>query len=109
MAIALTYHPELYLGESIREKNLRRIKKKLENSPCLSRAYLLTLSRNPSDLLEIFEARQLSWKYYKDNPPFVVGLAGSHEEAVGLVEQITRECLHKRGDCCLKEYLLCGV
>lgn len=109
MAIALTYHPKLYLGESIPEGKLDKIKRKLEEGSLFSGVYLLTLSRNPSDLLEIYEAKQLTWKYYRTHPPYVVGIAGSHEEAVALVVRIVEECLQERGDCCLKEYLLCGV
>ena len=33
MAIALTYHSGIYLGDSIRGKKLDKLKKKLENKP----------------------------------------------------------------------------
>ena len=83
MSIALKYHPRLYL------------------------VFLITLSRNPSDQLEIYDAKQLVQSYYKKNPPYVVGLSGNYEEAVALVARMTEECLNSRGDCCLKEYLQC--
>ncbi len=107
MSIALKYHPNLYLGDSINVKKLDKIKKKLENKPLLSGVFLITLSRNPSDQLEIYNARQLAQSYYQKNPPYVIGLAGGHEEAVALVAKMTEECLKSRGDCCLKEYLQC--
>ena len=107
MSIALKYHPRLYLGESVNAKKLDKIKIKLENKPFFSGVFLITLSRNPSDQLEIYAARQLVQSYYKKNPPYVVGLAGDYEEAVALVTQITEECLKSRGDCRLKEYLQC--
>ena len=80
MALSLTYYPGLYLGESIPEEKLDKIKKRLEKKPLLSQVILLTISRNASDQLEIFSARQLAQK-----------------------------CLKERGDCSLKEYLLCSV
>lgn len=107
MTISLTYAPRLYLGESINREKLDKIKKKLEKKPYFSSVFLITLSRNASDQLEIYAARQLSQSYYRKNPPHVIGIAGSHEEAVALVEQMVRECLEARGDCALKEYLLC--
>ena len=107
MAIALTYHPHLYLGESIKAEKLDKIKKKLEKKPLLSGLFLITLSRNASDQLEIYEARQLVQSYYKKNPPHVIGIAVSHAEAVAIVERIVQECLQARQDCALKEYLLC--
>lgn len=107
MAASVTYHPKLYLGESIREKKLDKIKKKLEKKPLLSGVVLIAVSRNPSDQLDIFEAGQLVQRYYQKNPPYVVGIAGSREEAVGIVERLVQECVASRGDCALKEFLLC--
>lgn len=107
MSIALKYHDNLYLGDSINEKKLDKIKKKLENKPFFSGVYLLTLSRNPYDQLEIYDAKQLVQSYYKKNPPYVIGLAGDYGEAVALVVRMTQECLNSRGDCRLKEYLRC--
>lgn len=107
MAAKLNYRPDLYLGESIREKKLDKIKKKLENKPLLSGVFLIALSRNPSDQLEIYSAKQLAQKYYAKYPPYVVGIAGNYDEAVKMVERMAQECMEKRGDCALKEYLLC--
>ncbi len=107
MSAALKYHPKLYLGESINVEKLDKLKKKLEKKPLFSGAFLVALSRNPSDQLEIYAARQLAQSYYQKNPPYIIGLAGSHEEAVGLVVRMTEECLQSRGDCCLKEFLQC--
>lgn len=107
MAINLNYRPELYLGEGIKEKKLDKIKKKLENKPLFSSVYLISISRNASDQLEIYGARQLAWRYYQKNPPYIVGIAGDWQEAVQLVEKIVEDCLRVRGDCELKEYLQC--
>ncbi|MCM1063748.1 MAG: hypothetical protein NC420_04600 [Eubacterium sp.] len=107
MAGKIRYHSRLYLSEGIGEKKLDKIKKKLEKRPLLSGVFLIAVSANPSDQLDIFDARLLVQPYYEKNPPHVVGIAESREEAVALVEQIVRECLEKRGDCALKEYLLC--
>ena len=107
MAITLTYHPKLYLGEGIKRKKLDKLKKRLERRPLLSGVVLITLSRNPIDQLEIYEARQLQQSYYKKYPPFIVGLAADRQEAVEIVELIVQECIDKRGDCALKEYLSC--
>ncbi len=107
MGLKITYHPGLYLGESMKGKKLDRIKKKLENHPLFSGVFVVAVSRNAHEQLEIYSARQLRWHYYAKYPPYVVGLAGNQEEAVGLVVQITAECLQIRGDCALKEYLRC--
>lgn len=107
MALGLAYRPDLYLGESIKGKKLEKIKKKLEKTPLFSGVFLVALSRNPSDQLELYAGKELAQSYYKKNPPYVVGIAGSREEAMRLVEKIVAECLQARGDCELKEYLRC--
>lgn len=107
MALGLIYHPQLYLGEGIKEKKLDRIKRKLEDKPLFSGVFLVTLSRNAFDQLEIYDARQLAQSYYSKYPPYIVGIAKDRAEALGLVERIVRECLLARGDCALKEYLRC--
>ena len=105
--VLLEYHPNLYLGEGIKKKKLDKIKKKLENRPLFSGVFLITFSRNPSDQLEIYEAKQLCQQYYNKYPPHVIGIAGSREEALQMIEQMAKECFRARGDCALKEYLRC--
>lgn len=107
MAERVRYHSKLYLSEGITGKKLDKIKKKLEKKPLLSGVFLIAVSANESDQLDIFAARQLAQPYYKKNPPYVIGITESYGEAVSLIEQLVQECLRERGDCVLKEYLLC--
>ena len=107
MAAKLSYASHLYLGESIASEKLDKIKKRLAKKPLLANVYLITPARNPADQLDIFDARQLVQPHYKEEPFLILGIASGYEEALQLVEQITRECLDARGDCNLREYLLC--
>ncbi|MCM1025951.1 MAG: hypothetical protein NC432_05920 [Roseburia sp.] len=109
MAVRLTYHQALYLGKSIRQEKLEKIKEKLEKKPLSAKVFLIAISRNPIDQLEIYQAKQLAQRYYEKYPPYVVGIAGDYNEAVEMVEKLVQECLKERGDCALKEYLLCGT
>lgn len=103
----LTFYPKLYLGEGIKETKLDKIKKKLVENPLLTDVYVLTFARNPADQLEFFDAKQLRQRFYDRHSLEVIGIARDYEDAMKLVEQITRECLSERGDCRLKEYLTC--
>lgn len=103
----LKYHHRLYLGESISESKLDKIKKRLKKQPLLSNVYLITIANNPHNQLDIFSAKQLVQKFYDQYPVYIVGIASDYEEAVTLIETIVQECLQVRGDCALKEYLLC--
>lgn len=107
MAGKLTFAPNLYLGESIASEKLDKLKKRLEKKPLLANVYLITPAKNPADQLDIFDARQLIQPHYKKEEFLILGIAAGYEEALRLIEQITGECLDARGDCNLREYLLC--
>lgn len=107
MKTNLQYRPELYLGESISDAKLDKIKAKIAKHPLWCSAYLLVISRNVNDQLEILQARQLGQAYYRKISLDVIGVASDYDEAVALVEKIVQECLRSRGDCALKEYLSC--
>lgn len=107
MSGKLEYHHRLYLGASISESKLDKIKKTLEKHPLRSNVFLITISKNASDQLEIFSAKQLVQSYYNKYPVYVIGISSDYEEAVEMIEKIVQECLKVRGDCALKEYLLC--
>ena len=107
MAGKLTFAPNLYLGESIASEKLDKIKKRLVKNPLWANVYLITPASNPADQLDIFDARQLIQPHYKNEEFLVLGIVSGYEEALQLIERVTGECLKARGDCNLREYLLC--
>ena len=107
MVRKLRFAPGLYLGESIASEKLDKLKKRLKRRPLLANVYLITPARNPADQLDIFDARQLAQPFYRDEELLVLGIASDYEESLQLIEQITKDCLAARGDCNLREYLLC--
>ena len=107
MAGKLKFAQNLYLGEGIAPEKLDKLKKRLNKKPLLANVYLTTPARNPADQLDIFDARQLVQPHYKDEEFLVLGMASGYEDALQLIERVTGECLKARGDCNLREYLLC--
>lgn len=107
MAGKLKFAQNLYLGEGIAPEKLDKLKKRLNKKPLLANVYLITPARNRRDQLDIFDARQLVQPHYKDEEFLVLGMASGYEDALQLIERITGECLKARGDCNLREYLLC--
>lgn len=103
----LQYHPSLYVSEGITDKKLDKIKKNLEKHPLRAGVYLISAARNGIDQLEIYDSAQLAWPYYGKNPPYIIGITQTYGEAVRIIEQIAQECYSARGDCALREYLLC--
>lgn len=107
MAGQIEFAQALYLGESITTEKLDKLKKRLPKKPLLANVYFITPARNPSDQLDIFDARQLVQPHYKKESFYVLGIASDYEEALKVIEQIAGDCLKARGDCKLREYLLC--
>ena len=103
----IKFRDKLYLGESIEEKKLDKIKRRLQLKPFLANVYLIVPAGNPEDQFDIFDARQLVQPYYAGKAFFVVGIAADYKEALLLIEQIAKDCLKERGDCKMREYLLC--
>ena len=109
MTIKLDYHSNLYLSAGIDTLKLDKMKDKLEKNPFLSGLFVIYISKNLSDQLDIIDAKMLIQRYYQNNAIHVVGLAESHEEAIEIVKRRVDDCIQTRGDCAIKEYLLCGV
>lgn len=99
----MEWYPRLYIGKSV--NNPDKLIHKLQKHSRFLNAFVIILSRNPSDQLEIHKACYLSQKYYREHPPYVIGIAGDYDEAVELVRQIAEEAYALKGNCRLKEYL----
>lgn len=82
MAVKLTYHPNLYLGDSINVEKLDKIKRKLENKPLLAGVFVIALSGNPEDQLEFMRQSSLRRAITKRTLPLWWGLP----------EAMTRPC-----------------
>ena len=106
MSKKLTFSENLYIGESINIQKLDKLKKTLVNSPVLAKVFLITISTNPGEQLDIIEAKYLTYAYYNIHSLHVVGLAKSNGEAVGLVQRIVQECLDEQKNVDLKWFLM---
>ena len=106
MSKKLTFSKNLYLGDGINIRKLDKLKMSLKESPVLTKIFLITISANPSDQLDILESKYLTDPYYNTHPLHVVGLATSNAEAVSLVKNIVQDCLDKQGNVNLKSFLL---
>ena len=94
----------LYVGASC-DGHEEEILHTLEKGENIGGIYLLTLSDNHCDSLEILESRFLRQDWVRRLLPEIIGLAGSKAEALAMVEAITQECLEKTGDADLRAYL----
>lgn len=98
----MKFYKNLYIGDTI--KKPEKIKKKLKRYAKLNNVYLIAyMAQNRQ--LEIYHSLMLQQYYYKENPPYIIGIAGSKDEAAQLICRIAEEAVQKTGQANLIEYL----
>lgn len=99
----LKWHENFYIGENVRDAE--KIRQKLDQGKLVPGIYLLTLSDNPHNILEILPAVMLFQKTAARLCPEVVGMAGGMDEAMELVRSIVQTVYRETGDVQVQEYL----
>lgn len=98
----MKFYKHLYIGESIKNPGL--IKWKLKHHAGQLSIYVIALAFG-TDQLEIYHNAILQQTYYKKNPPFIIGIGGSYEEALELVKGIVECCYARNHNLDLKTFL----
>lgn len=101
----LDFSPNLYLGIGIDQSSLEKLKKRLRKKPFVTNVYLIVLSENDSDQLDIISSKLIAQPVYGEHRLHVAGLARNMGEAYDLITKIAEDCLKERDDCALKEFL----
>ena len=102
----IIYHHDLRLGEGLSEKDIDKIKKDLSENPIEANLFLITISANSDEQLDIYDAKFLVQKYFQKNPPYVIGIAKEKGHAFTIVEELMNECVEKYNHADLKAYLI---
>ena len=99
----LVWQENFLTGESV--KNPNKIKKKLNNGKLVPGIYLLTLSENPSNLMDIIPAAMLIQKSLYGICPQVIGMAKGKDEALEMVRSLIDEMYTETGTFATAEYI----
>lgn len=91
-----------YVGNGI--KNPEKTRKKIDNRKAAPGIYLVTLSENPGNLLEIFPAVLLVQRAFYAICPEILGMAKGKEDAMEMAADIIREIYESTGAFQVKEY-----
>lgn len=98
----MKFYKNLYVGNTI--KKPAKIKRKLKKYAKLPNIYVIAYQQE-NNQLEIYHSLFMQQWYYKEHPPYIIGIAGSQEEAVDLIRQMTEDALHQTGQADLIAYL----
>lgn len=101
----MRYYRELYLGESVRKKK-GKIIKKLNAGKFQPDIHIITLPEGEKNQLEIYAYTQLLQPYFPKRDFFVVGIGKGFEEALELVEEITKEVYNETTGADIRTYIL---
>ena len=102
LGTTMKFYKNLYVGDTVKKPD--KIKRKLKKYAKLNNVWLIVyLSQNRQ--LEIYHCLMLQQYYYKENPPYIVGIAGSREEAAQIICRIAQEAVQKTGRADLVTYL----
>ncbi len=92
----------VYISPAI-SKDKKKLIWRLKHCVFMPSVYVITLAKE-QDLLEIYHSSLLKQKYYKDNPPYVVGIAESHSVAVSMIQEILLDVLKETGGLDIQKY-----
>ncbi len=98
----MKFYKNLYVGDTI--SNPDKIKRKLKKHAKLVNVYVIVYAAQEKRL-EIYHSLMLQQYYYRENPPYIVGIAGSQEEANELIRRIAEEAVQRTGKADLVGYL----
>ena len=82
----MRFYKRLYVGSSVKKKR-RQIVWKLKTGKVMPNVYCIALANN-QDMLEI---------YHRKYPPYIIGIAGSYQEAVELIQTMLMDTMELTG------------
>ena len=100
----MVWYDDLFVGKSISPRRKKRIIRKVNRRSILGTEYLLTLSANPDNLIDIINARVIRQRYYPRRNLVVIGLAGNYDEAIMLAGEIVSGIYAVQGNFKLREF-----
>ena len=101
----ILFHSNLYITDELSSKK-RKVIKKLKQGKLQMGVHVIAIPQGEQDMLEIFPSYVLLQDYFNQIDVQVVGLAGDHEEALTLVEQMMNDCLKQRADADVRAYFM---
>lgn len=101
----MKFYRYLYLGEGLDRKK-KKVLRRLEAGKLNIGLYIITLPRQEKNQLEIYQSSLLLQRDFPKKDLFVVGIVKGYEEALELVEEITKEVYNVTEGADIRSYIL---
>lgn len=101
----MDFYKKLYVSPRIRDP--RQVRRDLVRGKGHLNIYVLVLAQSPGERpqLEIMHCANLQTDYYRVHPPYIVGIANGRQDAIEMVESLTREAYDMTGQWDAAAYL----
>jgi len=94
---------KLYLTETT-APNKDKIIRKAKRGAGMFCIYFIALAANEENLFDIFHAAHFKQKTFREQNPFIVGIAFGYKEALELVRQMVEDMYRETGTFRVREY-----
>lgn len=94
--------------DSYTNKKIKKIRRKVERNVAQLGIYLIVLSPNPKEQLELVDTMNLLQKNYPKQTLEVIGIASNRNSAMNLVVSIVDDVYKMDPNCNLKAYFRSG-
>ena len=101
----MKYYHAIYVEEKLLSKKME-ILRKIENDEYQFEMYLISLTKNEKNHLEIFHSVLLNQKAISKEGLFIVGIARGYQAVLELVEKITQEVYDETEGVDISNYIL---
>ncbi len=98
------YH-NLYVSRTLQLKK-EQVLEKIEKNMVQMNIYLIVLTKNGKNQLEIYDSVMNKQKYFLDNAFLLVGIAEGYDDALRLTETIMADIYSRTGKAEIRTYLL---
>lgn len=99
----MKYYEPLYIDVSFKNVSMMKQRIRFSKIPLLN--YVIVLSQNSGDQLEIIQGSVLRQRYYPKKSLFVVGISKDYNGAINLVMKIVEDTYRNTGGYDIKAFL----
>lgn len=99
----MNWYENLYVGKNAQKKVSSYIQR-IESGSYPVQVFLIALSSDERDQIDIFSARNLKFWYNQKKCPLIIGIAQGREEALEVLQTMTEDVLCETGDLDFRQY-----
>lgn len=101
----MTFYYDLYMSDVWKNKK-EKIVEKLQKNKLQPQVYIIALAQGEQNQLEIFSSMLIKQHVFENASLFIVGIVSGYEEALLVIEEISRKVYKETGELHIRRFLL---